>query len=83
MEIINYTDFRTHLKSNLDKVSNDKETVIVARNNNNNVVLISLDEYNSFNETIYLMKSANNRERLIDSIAEFEAGVSHIHNLFE
>ncbi len=71
MEVVNYTEFRKNLKANLDLVSDDFETVIVARPDKKNVVLISLDEYNSINATMHLLSTENNRKRLDEAIADF------------
>lgn len=72
MEVVNYTEFRKNLKVNLDLVSDDFETVIIARPDKKNVVLISLDEYNSINETMHLLSTEKNRKRLEESIADFK-----------
>ena len=72
MEVLNYTEFRKDLKSSLDKVSNDEEVIIVSRSKNKNVVVISLKEYNSLKETMYLLSTEKNRTRLQESINELE-----------
>lgn len=48
-------DLRRNLKSYLDQVYNDRETLIVTRKNNENVVLILLEEYNNLEESTYLL----------------------------
>jgi antitoxin YefM len=73
METVNYTDFRSNLKHWFDKVINDVSDVIIRRKNGKDLVLISLDEYNSLKETTYLL-SGKNRDVLIDSIKELESG---------
>ena len=74
MNVINFTDFRNNLKVNLDKVSNDKDVVIVSRSKDKNVVLLPLSEYNSLIETIHLMQSGKNRQRLDDALQEMSKG---------
>jgi antitoxin YefM len=76
MEVINYTDFRKKMKQKLDSVSDDNDVVIVSRTNNKNVVLLSMAQYNSWNETMHLIKSDKNRKRLDDAIAEMKRGKS-------
>lgn len=76
MEVINYTDFRKKMKQKLDSVSDDNDVVIVSRTNNKNVVLLSMAEYNSWNETLHLIKSDKNRKRLDDAITEMKKGKS-------
>ena len=58
MRTANYTEFRTNLKSYIDSVVNDCDTIIINRGNDTGAVLISLDEYNSLKETEYIMSSA-------------------------
>ncbi|MCD6543137.1 MAG: type II toxin-antitoxin system prevent-host-death family antitoxin [Flavobacteriaceae bacterium] len=73
MEIINYTDLRSNLKHWLDKVIDDMSELIITRKGRKDLVLISLDEYNSLKETTYLL-TGKNREILLNSISELEAG---------
>ena len=54
MRTANYTDLRANLKSYIDAVIDDYDTVVVNRGNGKGVVMISLDEYNSLKETEYI-----------------------------
>ena len=83
MNVINFSEFRTHLKANLDSVSEDNEVVIVNRQKDNNVVLISLKEYNSLQETLHLLSSAKNRERLFAAIEKDKAEMFETHDLIQ
>lgn len=83
MEVLNYSDFRKNLKTVLDKTVDNHETVIIARSQNKDVVLLSLQEYNSWMETMYLLRSENNRKRLLESIENIESGKFEEHNLIE
>jgi antitoxin YefM len=76
MEVLNYTEFRKKMKESLDSVSDDNNIVIVSRSKNKNVVLLSMDEYNSWNETMHLIKSDKNRKRLDEAITEMKKGKS-------
>ncbi len=73
METVNYTDFRANLKHWFDKVINDVSDIIIKRKGGKDLVLVSLDEYNSLKETTYLL-SGKNRDVLLNSIKELEAG---------
>ena len=73
MEVINYSILRNNLKDVLDRVSEDKETYIVNRGSSN-AVIISLDEYNSWQATVHLMKSESNRMRLEEAIEREKKG---------
>ncbi len=68
MEVLNYTEFRNNLTENLNKVTADSEVIIVSRGKGKNVVVMSLDEYNAFKETIYLTSTKANRKRLDEAI---------------
>ncbi|MBK6365408.1 MAG: type II toxin-antitoxin system Phd/YefM family antitoxin [Saprospiraceae bacterium] len=73
MEVINYSLLRNNLKEVLDKVSNEQETYIVNRGNSN-AVIISLDEYNSWKETLYLLSTEANRKHLESAIERDKKG---------
>jgi antitoxin YefM len=83
MEVLNYTEFRKKMKESLDSVSDDNNIVIVSRSKNKNVVLLSMDEYNSWNETMHLIKSDKNRKRLDEAITEMKKGKSVKKSLIE
>jgi len=83
MVVVTYSDFRKNLKENLDNICDNKDLLIVARPHNKNVVVISLDEYNSWKETMYLSSTSNNRKRLEDAIRNTELGVYETHALIE
>ena len=74
MKVVNYTEFRNNLTENLDAVNEDAEIVIVFRTKGKNVVVISLDEYNSMKETLYLISTKTNRKQLDAAIDEMNKG---------
>jgi len=80
MKVVNYTDLRVNLKKWMDIVINDVEELIIKRKDNKDLVLISLDEYNSLKETSYLL-SGKNRDVLIQSLNEAKSGNTDEHNL--
>lgn len=82
METVNYTDFRSNLKYWFDKVVNDVSDIIIKRKSGKDLVLISLDEYNSLKETTYLLTGIN-RDILLNSIKELEAGKGVQKSLIE
>ena len=47
MLAVNYSTIRNNLKSYCDKATDENETVIVTRKDEKNVVIISLEQYNS------------------------------------
>ena len=70
----NYTEFRTRLKKFLDNVEDNNETLIIKRGAGKGTVLISLDEYNSIMETLHLLNSKANADRLYESIDQMKKG---------
>ena len=74
MNAANYTEFRTGLKKFLDEVENNNETLIIKRGSGKGTVLISLDEYNSIVETMHLLSSKANADRLYESIDQMKKG---------
>jgi antitoxin YefM len=74
MTAISYTAARENLASTMDKVCNDHDPVIITRNRDQAVVMMSLEDYSSWEETAYLMRSPANARRLLESIAEIEKG---------
>jgi antitoxin YefM len=83
VEVVNYSEFRKNLKEKLDMVCEDAEPLIVSRTKGKNVVVISLEEYNSWKETLYLLSSKNNRERLLESIEQAKHGETTEYTLDE
>ena len=72
----NFTEFRTQLKKYLDSVEDDNEILIIKRASGKGTVLISLDEYNSIMETMHLLSSKANADRLYKSIQQMKEGKS-------
>lgn len=70
----NYTEFRIGLKKYLDDVEQNNETLIIKRGTGKGTVLISLDEYNSIMETVHLLSSKANADRLYESIKQMKEG---------
>ena len=79
----NYTEFRTELKKYLDQVENNHETLIIKRNSGKGTVMISLDEYNSIMETVHLLSSKANADRLYESIEQMKKGETVNNDLIE
>jgi len=79
----NYSEFRNELKSYLDNVEFNNETLIIKRGSGKGAVLISLDEYNSIMETLHLLSSRKNAKRLFESIEQMKTGKRAQHRLIE
>ncbi|UII21901.1 type II toxin-antitoxin system Phd/YefM family antitoxin [Fulvivirga ligni] len=70
----NFSEFRTGLKKFLDQVEDDNQTLIIKRKSGKGSVVISLDEYNSIMETLHLLSSRKNSDRLYESIQQMKSG---------
>jgi len=70
----NFSEFRAELKKYLDSVEEDNETLIIKRKSGKGTVVISLDEYNSMMETLHLLSSKKNANRLYESIQQMKSG---------
>ncbi len=83
MNTINYSAFRKKLSAFIDKVNDDHCPILITRRNERPAVLMSLDDYKSYEETLYLMRSPKNAERLSKAIESLESGQGATHELIE
>ena len=74
MDPISYSEFRRRLASSLDKVNDDHTPLYVTRQNGKTAVVMSLDDFKSYEETAYLMSSQTNATRLQQAIEDVENG---------
>ena len=72
MDVINYSDARQNLKGVMDRVVADGTQIVVTRQKGEAVVMVSLAEWNAINETLHLLSSPKNAERLLTAIRELE-----------
>jgi len=82
MKVVNYTELRLNLKHLLNSVVDDVQELIIKRKDQKDLVLISLEEYNSLVETNYLL-SGKNRDVLLESIAEVKKGNKEYQELVD
>lgn len=81
MDVVNYTEARQNLKKVMDRVVADRTAIVITRQNAEAVVMVSLAQWNSINETLHLLSSPNNAERLLTAIRELEDGSGTEHEL--
>ncbi len=74
MDAISYTAARANLAKTMEKVCRDHDPVIITRKREAAVVMISLEDFHAMEETAYLLRTPANARRLLESIAELEAG---------
>lgn len=68
-----YTSLRENLASFLDRVTDDREVVIVKRRGAPDVAIIAADDLAGLEETAYLLRSPANAKRLLQALAESKA----------
>ena len=83
MDHVSYTELRQNLKKHMDGVCENRAPLVVVRQNGELVVMLSLAEYESLEETLHLLRDPANAECLLQSIAEAEAGRLAEHEIEE
>ncbi|HTG38610.1 type II toxin-antitoxin system prevent-host-death family antitoxin [Sphingomonas sp.] len=81
MQTVSYSEARENLKSMIDKVVADRAPLAITRQRGEGAVLVSASEWASIEETLYLLRSPANAKRLLESIAEFDAGGGEVRDL--
>ena len=83
MESISYTAARSNLAKTMKQVCDDHAPIAITRKGEGAVVMISMEDYQALEETAYLLRSPKNTRRLIESIADLEAGKGSEQDLLE
>src|SRR5947209_14558269 len=74
VDVTTYSEARQTLARLMDRVVKDNEPVIVARKKRGSVVLVSLAEWNSIQETMHLNSTRANARALMKAMDDLEAG---------
>ncbi|HEY0147567.1 MAG TPA: type II toxin-antitoxin system prevent-host-death family antitoxin [Allosphingosinicella sp.] len=83
MDVLTYSNARANFKSVLDRVVDDRTQIVITRQKAGAVVLVSLDDWNAMEETLHLLSTPANAERLRKSIRQFDAGKGEERELIE
>ncbi|HEY9705843.1 MAG TPA: type II toxin-antitoxin system prevent-host-death family antitoxin [Allocoleopsis sp.] len=74
MNATTVNEAKNNLENLIEQVINDAEPTIICGEKGNKAVLISLEEFNSWQETLYLLSNPANAAHLRQSIAQVKAG---------
>ena len=74
MDVVTFSEARKNFKAVLDRVVDDSDFTVITRQGGKPVVMISLDEWNSIQETAHLLSSPKNAARLMQGIAQLDSG---------
>ena len=83
MQTTTFSYARQNLASTMDSIYQNHNPMIITRQNKEPIVMISLSDYKSMEETAYLMQSSNNAQRLNNAIEELENGLGLKKELIE
>lgn len=83
MIVANLTEFRANIARYIEKVLDDRDQLIITRRNREPVVVMPLSEWEGMQETLHLLSSPANAERLRASMAELDAGKGFERELIE
>ena len=81
MSFVSYTELRQNLKKHLDAVCRSRAPLVVTRQSGGSVVMMALEEYESLEATLHLMRNPANAERLLQSVRGADAGELAAHDI--
>ena len=72
MDALSYTQVRENFAKAMNNVCENHAPIIITRQNQKPVVMMSLEDFNSIEETLYLMSNPKNAERLRHALTNIE-----------
>ena len=82
MTHVSYTELRQNLSRYLDEAVEARAPLVVTRQGGKgNVVMISEEEFTGWQETVHLLSSPRNAERLLRGVQQLEAGRAKARDL--
>ena len=73
MDAMTYSTLRANLASTMDRVCDDHEVLVITRNGDQAVVMLSLEDYKTLEETAYLLRTPTNAKRLLSAATQLNA----------
>lgn len=83
MRVINFSEARNNLKKVIDTVTEDADYTVISRRDAPHAVLMSLETFNSLQETVYLLKAPANAAHLARSIRQLRQGKTRARHLVD
>ena len=83
MTQVTFTELRANMAKHFDQVEADRSELVVTRQNHEPVVVLPLAELESLRETLHLLSTPANAERLLRSTGELDAGSGKERRLIE
>jgi antitoxin YefM len=83
VKVVSFSEARSNLKTVLDRVVADADYTILTRRDAEDVVVMSLESFNSLMETVHLLKSPANTAHLERSISQFKQGKAVVRDLLD
>ena len=83
MRTISFSESRANYARTLDAVVDDREEIVITRSGRESVVIVSLDDYRSLQESAYLLRNPDNAARILRSIGRLEGGDGAEHVLLD
>ena len=83
MRIISFSEARNNLKQVIDRVVDDADVAVISRRDSADAVVMSLETFNSWMETVHLLKTPANAAHLDRSIQQLRKGKTRMRALFE
>lgn len=83
MDVVTYSEVRANLKGIMDQIVSDRTHVVVTRQKAESIVMVSLEDWNAIEETMYLLSNRINAERLRQSIEQLDGNGGNEHGLIE
>jgi antitoxin YefM len=81
MKTATLTDFRQKMKKHLDGIQRDHDFLVLTGLRQRDFVVLTLQEFNSMEETAYLMSTQANAQHLMESVAQAKAGKAKVRNV--
>jgi antitoxin YefM len=81
MNVMTYSEARASFKQAMDDVCRHHDPTVITRQRGDHVVMMSLEDYNSMEETMYLLGNPANAERLMRGVEQVKAGKTKIREL--